>query len=138
MSRWIRSIEDGELVRRRLRRSESRFVVVMVDDGFAIADAGEVVLYTNERACWDLARYLNALEPSRRQLDALLGEGEYRRLLRRIRPGLRFADVCHRCGASMAEGAPAFWHPLTGVVRHVGRCPRPAIAPATRKPRKAA
>lgn len=136
MSRSIRSSQDGEPVTRRLCRNEPRFVVVEVAGGTAVAEGDEILFYAGERACFALARDLNALDPSRRQLDALLGEGEYRRLLRRLH-GLRFDGVCHRCGGAMAAGSPAFWHPLTGLVRHVGRCPRPATA-ASRKQKKAA
>ena len=121
-------------------RPAPRFVVAVLDpidesgqERYAVVDGDEVVCYAAKSRVFDLARYLNALGP----VAAFLVEDEYGYLLRRMKPGLRFDGTCHRCGAVMPAGTPGWWHPLTGVTRHVGRCPKPAAA-AVRKRSKAA
>jgi hypothetical protein len=129
-----RDPETGKLVTRRLRPPEPRFVVVLGDEErIAVADRGAILFYATEGIAFDLARYLNPLDPTDAQLEVLLGRGDHARLLRRIKPGLRHDGVCNACGAAMPEGTPAWWHPLTRVTRHVGRCPKPAAVDGKRR-----
>jgi hypothetical protein len=100
---------------RRYRPRRDGAAVAIVDDF-----DGEVICFAKPRTATSLARFLEQLDPTGDQLDALLGERHARRLLRRIE--LRSPATCHRCGATMQPGTSAFWHPVSKVVRHVGRC----------------
>jgi hypothetical protein len=99
------------------------------DEGVVTAHAvvdgstGEQIAYVgrDSDAYW-LAALLNALASGSWPEDVLLGNGEHRRFLRRIE--LRHPAVCFRCGHAMPAGSPAFWHPVSKVVRHVGSCKR--------------
>ncbi len=111
--------------------TEPRFTLAGAGHGAAIVDeAGAVVCFCAERGAASLVAFLNAIDPTREQLDVLLGEGAGRPLLKRI-ASLRSAAPCHRCGRLMPVGSPAWWHPATRLVRH-GRCP----AAASRRPRR--
>jgi hypothetical protein len=115
---------------RRVTRSapSSRFLPYVAVDGAIAevidhADCDRSICFVSEARAWELVRYLNALDPVGTQLDVLLGERRFHRLLRRLE--LHHPGACHRCGGAMPAGSPAFWHPLTRLVRHVGRCPKP-------------
>lgn len=84
----------------------------------------QVAYFAHGNDAYWTAALLDALASGAWPDDVLLGAGEHRRFLRRIE--LRHPAVCFRCGAPMRAGAPAFWHPVSRVVRHVGSCQRAA------------
>jgi hypothetical protein len=104
-----------------------RFVAAETDAGAGVLDrtSGELVAHTTPLRALELAQLLNALRPTPEQIAVLLGDGDGRRLLRRLE--LRHDGVCSRCGASMQAGSPALWHRTTKLVRHVRRCPQSAV-----------
>jgi hypothetical protein len=122
--------ETGEVVTRRVRHPEARFVAYESEHGGSVRDRGEHAFYATETRAIELARWLNTLDPTPEQLAAFLGEREHRRFLRRLglgtRVGLRYPSVCLRCGRPMSRGMPAFWHTESKLVRHVRSCPEPA------------
>jgi hypothetical protein len=106
-----------------VREGAGRVVVAETDVAFAIVDqaSGELIAYASERGALRFARLMDVLWPDARQLEVLLGELEGVRLLRTIE--LRYAAVCFRCGAFLAAGELARWNSVTGLVRHLRRCP---------------
>jgi hypothetical protein len=106
------------------------------DEGIVTAHAvvdgsnGERIAYLRSASdALQLAALLDALSSGSWPEDVLLGNGEHRRLLRRIE--LRHPAVCFRCGHGMPAGSPAFWHPVSKVVRHVGSCKRAQLLSLT-------
>lgn len=124
--------QDGRRVSRQARSRRERFTVHEADHGVALHDHDSHLLYVTERRGFDLAAWLNALNPTSDQLGAFLGEGEHRRFLRRLGLGttrsLQHDGVCWRCGRPMRAGMPAFWHRESKLIRHVRACPKPATA----------
>jgi hypothetical protein len=136
------SIRSGDGVRpvasaRPPGSTRPRFTVHEADHGIAVRDRGEHAFFATESRGVDLVGWLNALDPTREQLDAFLGDGEHRRFLRRLglgtSVGLRRPSVCFRCGLPMRAGLPAFWHSESKLVRHVRSCPRPGGAKSRRR-----
>ena len=124
-----------------MSRLAPRFVVAVLDpidengeERYAVVEcaSGEVVAYASDRAARSLARLLDVLDPTDEQIGGLLDDP---RLLRTIE--LRHRAFCLRCGRPLEAGAKARWNPVTRLVRHARRCPKPAAA-AVRKRSKAA
>lgn len=133
----IFSHEEGRRVSRPLapRRSPSRFVVAEIIEavGFAIVDehTGELVAHATKRCAERLAQLLNLIRPSAEQLAALLGEDRGARYLRTLI--LKHEGVCSRCGARLEPGTRARWHAVSGLTRHIRRCPDVAAKPPRRR-----
>jgi len=108
--------------------SGARFTVADTGAAAAVVDrgSGAVVAFATELRAFALARFLNALEPTAEQLDALLGEGRGKRLLRTVE--LRHLSVCRRCGRPMPVGSQARWNATTKLVQHVRKCPAERVA----------
>ena len=102
-------------------------VAELEDDHFAVIETarGDVVAFASAKAARGLAALLCAIEPTGKQLEALLGDGPRgRQLLRTVE--LRSSAPCRRCGRLLSAGAPARWNRASRLVQHPRRCPAPA------------
>jgi hypothetical protein len=128
------TIRSADGVRQVAPAHGRRFVAVETDAGVpAVVDrtSGEIVAYASALRALELAQFLNALAPTPTQVAVLLGDGDGRRLLRRI--DLQHAAICSRCGSPMRAGSPAMWHRTTRLVRHLRACPKPRVTRTRRK-----
>jgi len=101
--------------------SESAHVVVNTATGEQLA-----FFHHANDAYW-FAVLLDVLASGAWPEDVLLGIGEHRRFLRRLK--LKHPGVCFRCGKPMEPGEGAFWHPVSRVIRHVGSCRKAQLSP---------
>jgi len=110
----------------------ARFTVADTGEAIAVVErsSGLVVAFATELRAFAFARLLNALEPTAEQLNALLGEGRGRRLLRTVE--LRHPSLCRRCGRPMPAGTQARWNATTRLVQHVRKCPAVSVVPRGR------
>jgi hypothetical protein len=108
---------------KRVRGTPPHAALVEAGAALAVVDqaSGELIAYASVRSAGRLAELVNVLRPDARQLGVLLGEREGASLLRTIE--LRHAAVCLRCGERIEAGERARWNTITGLVRHIRRCP---------------
>lgn len=102
----------------------------------AVVDAasGEPLAYfAHPGGAYVLAGLLDALAGGAWPEDVLLGDGAHRHFLRRL--DLRHDAVCWHCGHAMPAGTPAYWHPISRAVRHVGSCRRAHLRSAVQAKR---